>query len=103
MRKKNGNKKKNFILGGNDSTSFNQDISIHKAKAFYEDFDTAYIQYAIRRRQRVVYKIKANDGRFSIRAILVDGFVDLRDLVLFSNCTKDSLRYFDCPSVKAQQ
>jgi len=98
--KRNDDKKSFFIIGHNDSTSFDQNVSIYKAKAFYEDFDTTYIEHAIRKKQRIVYKIRANDGRFSIRAIWVDGFVDLRNLVLFSNCTKDSLNYYDCPTRK---
>jgi hypothetical protein len=100
--KRNDDKKGFFIIGRNDSTSIGQNVSIYKAKAFYEDFDTTYINYAIRKGQRVVYKIKASDGISSIKAIWVDGFVDLRNLVLFSNCNKDSLKYFDCPSKKIQ-
>lgn len=99
---KNKRNKNGFLHADRSDISFGQGVSIFKARAFYNGFDTTYMEQDGGDRRKLLFKMKAATARFTIRATGLEGAADLRNLVLFSNCNQDSLNYFGCPSRKNQ-
>jgi hypothetical protein len=88
--------RKYLIIGKNDSTSFEQMALICKAKAFCNRVDTGYLRNAIGEKQKLLYKIKASDGFYVVKAVWLDNFTKFQNLILFSNYNNDSARYRSC-------
>jgi len=87
--------KRYFLLGKNDSTSFGQNVSIFRAKAIFSGFDSVYINSSIEKGKKILYSIKASDGEFVIKALWIDCFSDIKSMILLSNISNDSIRYFN--------
>jgi hypothetical protein len=90
--KENNLTKSFFILGQKDTISFEQNIVVCRAKAFYisENLSTNNVG------ERKKFKVKASDGFFKITAIWIDGYAQFKEMVLFSNYSTDSTRYPRC-------
>lgn len=78
--------KRYFLIEG-DST-YGGKVFICRASAVYRGIAKENENYTGN-----IYKIKASDGKVVIKGIWYEHFVDLRDVVLYSNCDLDTIRF----------
>ena len=88
-----------IIINGDDTLSFNQKISLCRAKAFLSYIDPDYIKNALKKKEKIAYIMKASDGTFFVKSVWIDTFTDLQNIILFSNYNKDSAWYRKCDKI----
>jgi hypothetical protein len=87
------NKKRYFIVGRDDRVTFDQKTFIFRAKGIYGGIINNNPSAEIK---NIHYKIKARYSNKSIKAVWLDNLTTIKNLVLFSNCSDDSIRYPEC-------
>ena len=85
-----------LIINRNDSTSFGQNVSICRAKAFLKYIDIDRIEYWDSTNTKVTHRMKASDGVVFVKAVFVIISAEFQDIKLFSNYDQDSAWHHKC-------